>query len=486
MKKMPFRLKIKFFLILFIQLILLIENSQSSLRKAEDYFLKGHRNKRYYLAISNNLMKDGFYFASVPLIKEVLFYHKRTLSKSFDDLLDRVIGKVGIRQFESLPFKVLMRSKTPFIRYILARKLFRMKLYKRSLSILNLDEISNNHPIKPFALMLRGSLLSIMGKYERSIKNFKKCVEKTTKELKRSLTKKERRQLLINKDTCLLGISRSYFGKKDYDSAGFLYLDIEKGSYIWPEVLFEEAWTSFYKRDYNRTLGKLVTYKAPVFSHIFNPEINVLEALTYLELCLWKDAKKSVDLFYRVYEKPLAKINVLLSTYGKNYKSYYSISKKRLDGKVGGGKIFNKMLLSIIKDPAFLEMYDSFYRGGAELDNIKKIKSKTFRSFLIGNIKETLILQRNLIGAYVRKNIELYSKLISKNLMDMSYIKLEVLSKLRKEILDSYNLNVKNRARGDIKYLKRNEKQYFWDFNGEFWADELGDYVFALKSECKS
>ena len=32
--------------------------------------------------------------------------------------------------------------------------------------------------------------------------------------------------------------------------------------------------------------------------------------------------------------------------------------------------------------------------------------------------------------------------------------------------------------------VERNEKQYFWDFNGEFWADELGDYVFALKSEC--
>ena len=29
------------------------------------------------------------------------------------------------------------------------------------------------------------------------------------------------------------------------------------------------------------------------------------------------------------------------------------------------------------------------------------------------------------------------------------------------------------------------KKQYFWNFNGEFWADELGDHVFSLKSECK-
>jgi hypothetical protein len=41
------------------------------------------------------------------------------------------------------------------------------------------------------------------------------------------------------------------------------------------------------------------------------------------------------------------------------------------------------------------------------------------------------------------------------------------------------------RARGDVAYLRRTDKQYFWTFNGEFWADELGDYVFSLKSECK-
>jgi hypothetical protein len=43
---------------------------------------------------------------------------------------------------------------------------------------------------------------------------------------------------------------------------------------------------------------------------------------------------------------------------------------------------------------------------------------------------------------------------------------------------------VEGKKRGDVKYIERNKKQYFWTFNGEFWADELGDYVFALRSEC--
>jgi hypothetical protein len=66
----------------------------------------------------------------------------------------------------------------------------------------------------------------------------------------------------------------------------------------------------------------------------------------------------------------------------------------------------------------------------------------------------------------------------------MSYIKLEILARKKDQIYQkrrSYGF----RSRGDIQNLKRTDKQYFWTFNGEFWADELGDYVFSLKTECR-
>ncbi len=65
----------------------------------------------------------------------------------------------------------------------------------------------------------------------------------------------------------------------------------------------------------------------------------------------------------------------------------------------------------------------------------------------------------------------------------LSYIKLEMLS-LKKDSLYDVS-SAQDRMRGDIKNLQRNDRQYFWKFNGEFWADELGDYVFSLKSECR-
>jgi hypothetical protein len=70
----------------------------------------------------------------------------------------------------------------------------------------------------------------------------------------------------------------------------------------------------------------------------------------------------------------------------------------------------------------------------------------------------------------------------------MSFIKLEMLnrSKLRlekKPIMSEDEDGVLKKGADDIE---RKDYQYFWTFNGEFWADELGDYVFALESQCGS
>jgi hypothetical protein len=40
------------------------------------------------------------------------------------------------------------------------------------------------------------------------------------------------------------------------------------------------------------------------------------------------------------------------------------------------------------------------------------------------------------------------------------------------------------KKRGSLGRPSLKDNQYFWQFNGEFWADELGDYVFALRPEC--
>jgi hypothetical protein len=106
-----------------------------------------------------------------------------------------------------------------------------------------------------------------------------------------------------------------------------------------------------------------------------------------------------------------------------------------------------------------------------------------FKETLSKNLFEALILQRDLIGSYVKKNMKQALYQIRNAMEYMSFIKLEILGRRKRELYTFKKELL--RKRGSMKNLKRSSKQYFWTFNGEFWADELGDYVFALKSECK-
>ena len=118
-----------------------------------------------------------------------------------------------------------------------------------------------------------------------------------------------------------------------------------------------------------------------------------------------------------------------------------------------------------------------------EYNNLRKKADSSFRANLMQNLKQVLDDYRTVIGAYVRSGmISKYGELFSA-FQGMSFIKLEILAQ-KKERLYQTDAPVGNKKRGDVKYIDRNDKQYFWTFNGEFWADELGDYVFALRSEC--
>jgi hypothetical protein len=62
-------------------------------------------------------------------------------------------------------------------------------------------------------------------------------------------------------------------------------------------------------------------------------------------------------------------------------------------------------------------------------------------------------------------------------------MKIDALSHQKKRLQDPMGAQALERTRGN-RTPERRDDQYLWSFNGEFWNDEIGDYVFALDSEC--
>lgn len=467
--------------ILFIVLSIFSMDAFADLNGAARALSARGSSAKEYRALVLELVDANFYYSAIPYMKEYMAKSRSRLDARLEKAFDKMLTVTGTKQFEVLPIRYLQKSSSDNIKYILAKKLLRSdKTTKTAIKLA--EDINPNHPVYPYATHLLGAAYANLGAKNNALKNYEDCIRTSRSRQSNDITNVQKVQLRLNEEYCVLGRARVKFADRDYKDANLIYLDIQKSSPIWPEILIEEAWNSYYLKNYNRTLGKLVTYKAPVLDYIFNPEIEVLNALTYLKMCLYNDAKKIADDFYSEYLKPTSNLRLILRRKKRDYGYFYRLMAdfERV-GDRGGNKLMNTLLKSISREGAYKEIKESYVQASEELAKVKKVGNSRLRRALLGNLSEVIKTQRDVLGAFVKgRMVGKYADLY-KAFEGMSYIKLEVLQQRKQRL---YRFDGKKRSRGDVKYIQRNEKQYFWDFNGEFWADELGDYVFALKSEC--
>ncbi len=425
------------------------------------------------------LVDAGYPFSAIPYMKDYLVQNRAPIDEELDRAFEKMVVATGIRPFETLPDATLGQSRSSIVRYILAKKYFRKGQYAEALG--EVSRVNANHPVAPFATHLRATIHGLQGKHDLAAGDYRDCVDFSRSRYNAESNPVKQRQLLINRDSCVAGLARTAFNKGDYARADYLYLDVPKSSYVWPEILFEEAWTSYYLKNYNRTLGKLVSYKAPVFDFVFNPEIDVLRAMSYLRLCLYQDASSIAEDFYAKWLEPSKQMRDFLNSHRRDYDYFFRLVTTFEQERVAKDFLMQSMLLSVAQDPAWQEMKQAYIDAIKEFNTIKSSSNSRFALTLLRNIKEVVASFQTLLGSYARTQLHDKYGQLARTFQDMSFIKLEILARKKQSLYESKSLGGK---RGDVKYLQRNDKQYFWDFNGEFWADELGDYVFALGSEC--
>ena len=195
-----------------------------------------------------------------------------------------------------------------------------------------------------------------------------------------------------------------------------------------PEILFEEAWSSFYLGNYNRTLGKLVTYKSPFFDFIFNPEVEVLEALSYMELCFYENTQKVVNDFYQNYASDAKYLRKFISRYGRSSSKVGSLLINVNNREAIKNPLLRRILHSINKDLVFKRLIQNYEGIKGELELIKNYPDKRYVSYLAKKLKASKNRQKKLIGMYGLRILDRSSRQLDKS-CGMSYIRLEILKK---------------------------------------------------------
>jgi hypothetical protein len=360
-----------------------------------------------------------------------------------------------------------------------------------------LNGIRQASPLWGFALELRGTAKAILNKNDDAIDDFNACVDHAydlvdaapgdsprIRQLKREAEDLQAR--------CHAGHARVLYQMNRFEEADIEYDRIPKASLVWPDILFEQAWNSFGRMEYNRSLGKLVSYKSPALSFVFNTEVEVLRAQSFLALCLYTDANETINEFNTKYTKVGEEVKRFVENNASNLDAFYEFGKKALGTSLYTPNDSYRMADRFVRGPYFQNLVASERDVSNERSAIKHFDATQpgvehrgggFPGFL----KEVLDWRghsiRELGGAYVKNSLMDYHSALISDFEKMAFIKLEMLKRAKDAIVYK-NRPGGDRDRGNMEPHRRDD-QMFWSFNGEFWNDELGDYIFGLESECK-
>ncbi len=433
--------------------------------------------------IAHELIEGAYYFSAIPYINNYLETNNE-IDAELEADIETLVLKTGTMAVLNLDEKRLEGFNIPSISLILGTRLFNKDQNAKAYEILS--RIPETHQFSAEAALIKGTIRNLERKNIEALNLYDQCVKKSNALESSVKGDKLKRYYDYLKETCIIRTARVKIEEKKYSEALETYEQIDKRSYKWPYILMDQAWAHYYLKDYNRALGLTTTYKSPLLESYFFPEAEVLMALSYYNLCLWDDSLKVVDHFYDVYQP---KAQALKDILGKNKASHtYFLDLYYADPEARGNlnPFIRNLITQTRKQVKFNLDLASLKAAKDELALLKRLKNKNeFTEILEGNMDSTIGFISAKINYYIKKEIFTFINEIHKHSYSMFNLKLELLSKKRDDIYNAKALAATDRNRGSDVNVKRKTSQYYFDFNGSFWADELGDYSFGLQSSCK-
>ncbi len=403
-----------------------------------------------------------------------------TLDPEFKKYLEELISKTGTELLSRTKNEVLKKLGVQSVYLLIAKKFFMNKQYDEAMKYLTI--IPEKHRHYPEAQLTIGTMYMSQNKNDLALTAFKKCYDQAFSVQADKSDSKVQRYYSMIKDSCQMNIGRLAFDQGKYKESLKEFYKVTKQSYLWPYGLLEKAWANYHLGIYNRTLGLLATYNAPSLDTYFQPEVELLKALSYFKLCLWGDALKIIDRYTEVYKarseniKNILKINIQSDDY------FFRLILEHMQKKGNTDPFMKNLLTQIQKRTKFNLDLNAYLRAMKELEALRKSKRTAFVDNLIKNLEVDMAVLKSTVNFFVKKYFYDFINETNSLSYQMFNLKLNILT-MQRGLEYKNEALVTDRSRGSSKVDKESDEMY-WKFKQEFWADELGDYVFALESKC--
>ncbi len=265
------------------------------------------------------------------------------------------------------------------------------------------------------------------------------------------------------KNRAHLALGRLLYDTGNYAEAMVAYDKVKQTelSFEQAQLLVEKAWTAYQLRDFKRAMGLLHALGAPSYERYFLPDAFLLRGIIAKELCHFIPAKRVVRAFRFRYQRalddlhrrvPLERVQVVL------------------DGATQEGPVARRTALikTLLAEKELIDRHDDVWEE-IELDK---------------HIDQLYGLALREQGRRWRLEFEDSGKAVAEALLSAD----EQVSLLDYEV----GLDIFKRLKAQSAKLAKEEtlvvpydsKNVYYEFDDEYWNDELHSYQYFIQSRC--
>jgi hypothetical protein len=276
---------------------------------------------------------------------------------------------------------------------------------------------------------------------------------------------------------------------KNYPLSIVNYKKVKEDGEFYPSALYESSWGLFKMHKFNEALSVLHSLQSPFFEQIYFLKSYLLSGAIYLEDCLYEDALVTLTSLEQQFNDLADQID-RFAKQARSPREYYPLlsSKKRLPNGTevyAYEQLFN--LASANRD--FLGIHHYIERLAREQKTLADLKRP--RADLLARLLQQRSSDLQVRASYLVGQKLLITRQLIADFRDMKdFLRYEIVSSERK-ILQTRSLRLAPPVLTGAELIKPEfteslkQTMLWWDWDGEYWQDEIGSYLYGLKSRCK-
>jgi tetratricopeptide (TPR) repeat protein len=266
-----------------------------------------------------------------------------------------------------------------------------------------------------------------------------------------------------------------------------LWNTVDQASEYWLDALFESSWAFFLADEYARALGNVHTLFSPYFDDAFYPEALVLKAVTFFVNCQTDNAAAMVGKFHDRYDPVQAELEATLAKFEDNTEFFQFLKRVRA-GKASLSPKIRGIVATALSDRTVLRHLEYVSLLESEEDRLAQAPAEFKNSSLGGRILQDVAVAKSFAvdqtGELVRGRYDRLLRELQDLMNQIDTVDLEIATYVRGQLSQKAQSQMTAAARSGGGEVEVDEEHQLWEFDGEYWRDELGFYRQQVTNQC--